>query len=166
MTNPVRRMRANRVPDSTALILRMRGVTAVRHPMLDAADELAALHAIRLASEGDALGELDAQRLRLVRAIDRYITLVTPAPGESARRHTETVGAVVDRLANWCTLASANVEVEAEFAEAYVRQLADGLDDLIAGVTTGTCTVPQVYQLPSFTDASGLRLAIQCRRRT
>ncbi|MBF6388181.1 DUF4254 domain-containing protein [Nocardia farcinica] len=159
------------MPDSTALIHTIRGLLTVSrpHPMLDAAGELGILHAARLTGGGEAVERIDLHRLRLVRAIDRYIALVTPVATPNARRHTETVGAVVDRLANWCALAyTPGITAtgnEIYFAETYVGQLAGGLDDLIAGLVTGSCTVPTVYTVPILQDASGIRMATRCPRR-
>ncbi|WP_433635537.1 DUF4254 domain-containing protein [Nocardia sp. CA-120079] len=136
--------------------------------MLDAAGELGALHAARLAREDGALDGIDVHRLRLVRAIDRYIRLATPVPARSARRHTETVGVAVDRLAIWCALAytpgTPVTNAEIHLAETQVLDLAGGLDDLLSDITTRRCTVPTVYTLPCVNDASGIRMAAHCQR--
>ncbi|WP_159005500.1 DUF4254 domain-containing protein [Nocardia farcinica] len=163
-------MHAARIPSSTTLIHTIRGLLLVSrpHPMLDAAGELGALHAARLSGGGERADQIDMHRLRLVRAIDRYIALVTPVAAPGARRHTETVGAVVDRIANWCALAYtpdiAATGSEVHFAEVHAAQLAGGLDDLVADLLTGRCTVPTVYTIPIHQDAFGIRLATRCQR--
>ncbi|WP_159848663.1 hypothetical protein [Nocardia sp. CY41] len=169
MTRDTRRTLAPRLPQSTALIHTIRGLLTDRHPLLDAAGELASLHAARLTREDGALHRIDAHRLRLARAIDDYIDLVTPTAARDARRHCETVGVAVDRLANWCALAytpgPTGTSEWIHFAETQVLRLADDLDDLLSDLTTGQCTVPTVCGLPCINDASGIQMATRRRPR-
>src|SRR5690606_35691136 len=49
-------------------------------------------------------GPLDRRRVQLVRAIDRWVTLATPAPGPGDADE-QTIGQLVDRLAHQTVLA-------------------------------------------------------------
>ncbi|WP_280186796.1 MULTISPECIES: hypothetical protein [Nocardia] len=132
--------------------------------MLSAVGELASLPAAGLTREDGALHRIDAHRLRLARAIDQYIELVTPTAARDARRHTETVCMAVDRFANRCALAYTSgptvTSAWSHFAETQVLHLADGLDDLLSDLTTGLRIVPTVCSLPCINDASGVQIAV------
>lgn len=93
MTRDAGRPIARPVSHSMKLTPTTWGLLNERHPMLDAAGELASLHAARLAHEPGALHRIDAHRLRLARPIDHYISLATADRGR--RRESE-------HRARWC----------------------------------------------------------------
>src|SRR5690606_6399240 len=93
------------LPGKGSLLAACRGRPSAGHPMLAAAGELARLHATRERTPSGRTGPLDRRRVQLVRAIDRWVTLATPVPGEQACPEEETVGQLVDRLAHQTVLA-------------------------------------------------------------
>lgn len=133
-------------------ILRCRGEVAGDHPVLRWAYELSDLHERRLAAghigivdRGEA-DEIDSQRCALVREIDRWVTTQLPPPLGDALVHTETVGVIVDRLAQftaeaYVALASA---ADWELGDAWERlaELAVGYEDLASEVAAGRRRLP------------------------
>jgi hypothetical protein len=75
------------------------------HPVLEAAYELAALHEAHLDTPHAGQQEIDCHRTRLSRDIDRWVASALPQALGAAYMHTETIGAVVDRLARYSVLA-------------------------------------------------------------
>ncbi|WP_169811144.1 DUF4254 domain-containing protein [Nocardia amamiensis] len=80
------------------------------HPVLETAYELASLHEARLDTPYPARQEIDLHRARLSRYIDRWVASALPQASGAAYMHTETVGAVVDRLARYSVLAPHRAE--------------------------------------------------------
>ncbi|WP_330184549.1 DUF4254 domain-containing protein [Nocardia sp. NBC_01503] len=76
-----------------------------RHPVLRCAGLLADLHERRLTAAAGATGYIDHERARMVLDIDRWVALELPKAARDAHLHTETVGTVVDRLAQFSALA-------------------------------------------------------------
>lgn len=94
------------LPGKGSLLAACRGRPAAGHPMLAAAGELTRLHATRERTPWGRTGPLDRRRVQLVRAIDRWVTLATPVPGEREEPADEqTIGQLVDRLAHQTVLA-------------------------------------------------------------
>jgi len=123
-----------------------RGLPHADHPMLDAVGELTELHEIRERTPARDLAKLERRREQLVRAIDRWITLATPVPDISARLHAETVGSLIDRLAQLTVQAyveSAHAP-HTVYYDAWVRlhELADRYQDLIGELRAGTGRLP------------------------
>ncbi|MBF6330487.1 DUF4254 domain-containing protein [Nocardia transvalensis] len=114
--------------------------------MLRAAHALTELHEQRLGCDPVRKAEIDELRARLIRRIDRWIhENLPPAPG-SARIHTETMGAIVDRLSlltasAYAALASAD---DCELGEVWegLAELAVGYEDLVEEVASGRRRLP------------------------
>lgn len=115
--------------------------------MLLAAYELAGLHEARLVAGHDEVCEIDCRRAILVHGIDCYVARsVTPALG-AAFMHTETVGAVVDRLAEFSVSAFAALRQDIEqrqqhYAWQRLAELSLGYMDLAFEIGTGRRRVP------------------------
>ncbi|WP_234012131.1 DUF4254 domain-containing protein [Nocardia cyriacigeorgica] len=134
------------IPSKELVLAACRGLPHADHPMLDAAGELTQLHEQRERTPVSALAKLDRRRGQLVRAIDRWVTLATPIPHGSARLHSETVGSIVDRMAQLTVqafVASAHAP-DTVYYDAWVRlhEVADSYQDLIVEVLDGNRRLP------------------------
>ncbi|MGW5143266.1 DUF4254 domain-containing protein [Nocardia beijingensis] len=116
------------------------------HPVLEAAHLLAGLHQRRLRRELGSANDIDQHRARLVLAIDRWVATQTPPPHGGAYMHTETVGMVVDRLAQFSACAHGILSGAPEWAvhNAWERlaELALGYEDLAYEVVAGVRRLP------------------------
>ncbi|WP_330232049.1 DUF4254 domain-containing protein [Nocardia sp. NBC_00508] len=117
------------------------------HPLLEAAYELAALHEARLDTPYPAREEIDRHRTRLTRHIDRWVASALPQAMGAAYLHTETVGAVVDRLARYSVLAHTALhrdtrQPEMHYAWQQLAELALGYGDLSFELTAGRRRLP------------------------
>ncbi|MEV0292904.1 hypothetical protein [Nocardia sp. NPDC050710] len=137
-----------KVPGKELLLAACRGLPHDDHPMLDAAGELAQLHEIRERAPASETAKIDRRRLQLVRAIDRWIALATPVPYGIVGTHSETVGRLVDRLAELTTQAFVPLAYapDAVFYDAWLRvnELADSYQDLVDELRAGTLGIPDV----------------------
>ncbi|MEV6771312.1 DUF4254 domain-containing protein [Nocardia sp. NPDC051030] len=90
------------LPSKDMLLEACAGAVALPHPVLQAAYELASLHEARMvAGEVGVVREIDCARYRLVCEIDRWVVREMPRPYAAASLHTETLGMVVDRVAQF-----------------------------------------------------------------
>ncbi|MBB5912835.1 hypothetical protein BJY24_001702 [Nocardia transvalensis] len=125
-------------------------------PLLWFARDLAVLHERRLIGRGGAAPALDAtatveierRRAELVMAIDDWISRTVPQHRLGATLHTETIGSVIDRLAEASVRAhhalmtlDANDEI-LHGAWHHLAELADGYDDLVRDVLAGRRRLP------------------------
>ncbi|WP_280454084.1 hypothetical protein [Nocardia brasiliensis] len=137
------------LPGKDLIIAACRGLPTVTvNPMLEAAGELAELHRIRECTPWPQLPKLDTDRAWLKHKIDLWVHVATPPPYLAARTHTQTVGAVVDQLAELVTqtyraLAAAPYAL---YYDAQVRlvEMASGYQDLVDELVIGTRRVPSV----------------------
>ncbi|MGY2121976.1 DUF4254 domain-containing protein [Nocardia gipuzkoensis] len=133
-------------PGKHRLLAACRGEAHDDHPLLSAARDLAALHERRLSAGPEQAESIDQCRTRLVRDIDRWVTgRLRPSLG-AARVHTETVGSVVDRLAQYtayayAALASSSTQSLGDAWE-QLAELAVGYEDLTDEVGTGHRRLP------------------------
>ncbi|QIS07674.1 hypothetical protein F5X71_25215 [Nocardia brasiliensis] len=135
------------IPGKFLLLAALRGFPHADHPMLEAAGELAQLHLARDRTPAAESIKIDRRRIQLVRSIDRWVTLATPIPELAAVEHPETVGRLVDQLAEMTAQAITALThaPEAVFYDAWVRieALADGYQDLIDGLRHGIRRLPE-----------------------
>ncbi len=134
------------LPPKHRLLAACRGDAHDDHPLLTAARDLTALHESRLSAGLAQAESIDQCRARLVRDIDRWVTAqLRPSLG-AARVHTETVGSVVDRLAEYTALAYAALASSSNWVlgDAWERlaELAVGYEDLKDEVGTGQRRLP------------------------
>ncbi|WP_431969440.1 DUF4254 domain-containing protein [Nocardia sp. bgisy134] len=128
------------VPGKEQLVAACRGLPHDDHPMLEAAGELAQLHVLRERTPRYEMAKLDRRRVQLVRSIDRWMTLATPVPGSGAHAHNETVGGMVDRLAQLVAQACVPLSAAPDpvFYDAWLQvvELADRYQDLVDALQT------------------------------
>ncbi|MFI1918897.1 DUF4254 domain-containing protein [Nocardia sp. NPDC020380] len=93
------------LPPKHLLLQACRGLPPDDHPVLYCAGLLADLHERRLTATAGATDPIDHDRARLVHDIDRWVAAELPRAARDAHLHTETVGTVVDRLAQFSALA-------------------------------------------------------------
>ncbi|AHH15755.1 hypothetical protein NONO_c09480 [Nocardia nova SH22a] len=144
------------LPSSDLLLRACRGHRVIGGPILWFARDLAVLHERQLGRGGSTpdpdsalIVEIDRRRLELVMAIDDWIVRTVAQPHRpGATLHTETIGAVMDRLAEASVHAhhalmtlDANDDV-LHSAWHHLAELADGYDDLVREVVAGRRRLP------------------------
>ncbi|MET7770256.1 DUF4254 domain-containing protein [Nocardia sp. NPDC005366] len=139
---------ANPFPSKELLLDSCAGKRGAAHPVLWAAGELALAHAELRAATGPR-SEIAIRRASLVRHIDRWLAAELPSPHGGAHLHTESVGAVVDRLARYSVLARGALTdrcPEPELHQAWHRlaELALGYRDLAFEVGAGLRRIPDL----------------------
>lgn len=145
---------AAQLPSPTALLRAFRQSTAQDHPVLDAAAGLAHCHARRratldaardaeaagtvFAACGRLLDDIDDTRAGLISRIDDWVTGHVAHRG-GASLHTETLGAVIDRMAEkWIAAQQAlggDPVARTHVHWCRLAELTDGYRDLITDVT-------------------------------
>ncbi|APA95502.1 DUF4254 domain-containing protein [Nocardia seriolae] len=137
------------LPSKNQVLQACRGSDEPGHPLLRAAHDLTALHERLLCAEPDELAELDTVRTHLVHDIDRWVTAQLPPSHGAARVHTETLGAVIDRLARLTAAAYAALARqsgrELTMAWEHLAELAVGYEDLASEVCTGRRRLPGTH---------------------
>ncbi len=117
--------------------------------MLLRARALADLHARRLDANQGAVSDIDESRARLVRDIDRWAERRLPSARGGAYLHTESLGAVIDRLAHLSATAYAALAADAEwdlwFAWERLAELALAYEDLATELTIGRRRLPNAF---------------------
>lgn len=144
------------VPGSDLLLRACRGHRVIGGPLLWFARDLAVLHERRLAGTGENAPDLEPaevvaiqrRRCELVMAIDDWMSRAVPQHRLGATVHTETIGSVIDRLAEAAVrahhaLMTRNADDD-ELHSAWHRlaELADGYDDLLREVQAGRRRLP------------------------
>ncbi len=136
------------LPPKHLLLEACRGLTDDGHPVLKCACRLSELHEQRLSAVPGATLDIDRDRAQLVSDIDRWVAGELPRAHSAARMHTETVGTVIDRLAQFSALAYLTLTNEPEWMihDAWRRlsELAVAYDDLAGEVTAGLCRLPDL----------------------
>ncbi|MFE3321166.1 DUF4254 domain-containing protein [Nocardia sp. NPDC059195] len=145
------------LPDRAQMMQAVCGVAGAGDPVLTAAHELATLHERREQQIPGDTSDIDWARARLVCEIDRWVVIRSPTPATSAPMHTESIGAVVDRMAHFAALTyhalACGAEAELHAAQLRLHELACGYDDLITEVASGARRLPD--GLDSDTPESG-----------
>ncbi|WP_228813274.1 DUF4254 domain-containing protein [Nocardia flavorosea] len=122
------------LPTATQLLCSFQGTKFADHELLRSAHALAALHARRITMQDSRLvAEMDQRRRELIEDIDEWFHERGPRLLDGLI-HTETLGAVIDRLAwRW---VDANQMVETDGArDQYARKRWHRLAELIDGYT-------------------------------
>ncbi|MFE1591717.1 hypothetical protein [Nocardia sp. NPDC058705] len=134
------------LPGRDVLLAAFRGLPHDDHPILDAAGELAVLHQLRERTPLSESERIDRRRAQLMRAIDRWVILAAPVPPDAADEHCETLGGLVDRLAQHCsqTFVALAGAPESVFYDEWIRldDLADTYERLIDDLWSGVRSLP------------------------
>ncbi|MFI6167397.1 DUF4254 domain-containing protein [Nocardia sp. NPDC051052] len=134
------------LPSKALLLEACRTAPSTGHPVLESAHLLAGLHERRTRIGLGAAGDIDAHRARLVLSIDRWIATELPPAHGAAHMHSETVGMVIDRLAQFSVSAHETLFSAPEWAVhiAWERlaELALGYHDLAFEVSAGFRRLP------------------------
>ncbi|WP_246181026.1 DUF4254 domain-containing protein [Nocardia ninae] len=144
------------LPTSDLLVRACRGHRVVGGPLLWFARDLAVLHERRLVGRGGSVDtdptvvlEIERRRVELVMAIDDWVARSVPQHRLGATLHTETVGAVIDRLAESSVRAHhALMTLDAHDerlhgAWHHLAELADAYDDLVRDILAGRRRLPE-----------------------
>ena len=144
-----------RLPSKDRILEACRAAPGNGHPVLESAHLLAGLHARRLRTEPESAAapapfdDIDQHRARLVLVIDRWIATELPPAHGGANMHTETVGAVIDRIARLSVFAHETLSNAPEWRvhDAWERlaELSLGYEDLAAEVSVGFRRLPRPY---------------------
>ncbi|MGV9678226.1 DUF4254 domain-containing protein [Nocardia sp. NPDC003482] len=99
-----------------------------------------------MAVDGFEVIELETERIDLVIEIDDCVTRSLPPAHGAARVHTETIGAVVDRVARYTAIAyaalSGSHDVDLGHAWEHLAELAVAYEDLVEEVHAGRRRLP------------------------
>lgn len=117
--------------------------------MLRSARALVELHRWR-AQVGDPaqLAEMDSRRARLVADINEWIAQQVPRHRCGAALHTESLGAVIDRMARSWVEANRAIDIDGVRSDNthkhwyHLAELVDGYTDLVADVIDGRRRLP------------------------
>ncbi|WP_280270017.1 DUF4254 domain-containing protein [Nocardia wallacei] len=142
------------LPPKHRLLEACRGTADEDHFVLRCACRLAELHEQRLAVTPIAARGIDSLRAQLVHDIDHWVATELPRARGGVRLHTETVGTVIDRLAQYSALSYFALtdapEWMARDASRRLSELAAAYDDLAAEIAAGLCRLPNLSGHHSF----------------
>ncbi|RMI31019.1 DUF4254 domain-containing protein [Nocardia stercoris] len=135
------------LPPKDLLLDACRGTLHGDQFVLRCAARLTELHERRLAAP-DSTRSVDNERAELVHDIDRWVAAESPPADGATRMHTETVGTVIDRMAQFSSLAYYTLANLPQWMthDAWRRltELAVAYEDLASEVATGRCRLPDL----------------------
>lgn len=118
--------------------------------LLRSAHALAELHARRAQVDDMSLiAEIDCRRSELVDDINEWIAQEVPQHRNGASLHTESLGAVVDRMARSWVDANTAIDVDGARSDNthkhwyHLAELVDGYTDLVTDVAGGRRRLPE-----------------------
>lgn len=125
------------------------GTVAVPHPVLQTAQELGLLHRARLTADAVDQDRIDSARARSVRVIDRWVATWMPVSYGTASLNTETVGMVIDRVAEFSVTAYATLtgdasDDEVQYAWRRLAELSVAYGDLAFDITAQRRRLPDL----------------------
>lgn len=144
------------LPNSDLLVRAARGHRVVGGQLLWYARDLAVLHERRLVGRGgsivtdpDRLVEIDRRRMELVLAIDDWVGRNVAQHRLGVTLHTETIGAIIDRMAESAVRAHhalMTLDADDELLHGawhHLAELADAYDALVGDVLAGRRRLPE-----------------------
>ncbi|CAM4378078.1 DUF4254 domain-containing protein [Nocardia ninae] len=148
------------LPSKDMVLQACAGTVAIPHLVLQAAYELASLHEARLDLTAD-FHAIDHERARLVSRIDGWVNAEKPSASGAAYLHTETVGMVIDRLAQFSVdarpISGPNAPtLRLVYAQHRLTQLAFAYGDLAFEVAAGARRLPD-FSFPLDGEGAGQR---------
>ncbi|MEU6832679.1 DUF4254 domain-containing protein [Nocardia beijingensis] len=133
-------------PTKNQLLQACRGKPGSDHPLLRWAQQLTDLHERKRVLPREEHDEIEHRRTGVIRDINRWTTAQLPPSHGSAMVHTETLGAVIDRLARLTSSAYAALTSACEWdlwdVWEQLAELAVGYEDLTIDLTTGRRRLP------------------------
>ncbi|MCP2320931.1 Protein of unknown function (DUF4254) [Nocardia amikacinitolerans] len=144
------------LPSKDMVLSACAGTIILAHPILHAAAQLASLHKARDRSDA---GALDRERVRLVSLIDEWVAAEKPPAFGAAYLHSETVGMIIDRLAQLSVdareAAQGTISVSRlRHARHRLTELANAYSDLAFEIARGTRRLPEFSHRPLPNPAS------------
>jgi len=144
------------LPNADLLVRACRGHRVVGGQLLWYARDLAVLYERRLVgrsgsmvTDPERLVEIERRRIELVMAIDDWVLRNTPQHRLGATLHTETIGAVIGRLAEASVRAHhalMTLDADDEMLHGawhHLAELTDAYDDLVRDVAAGRRRLPE-----------------------
>jgi hypothetical protein len=138
------------LPTAPQLLCAFQGRRFQDREMLRSAHALVELHERRAQLRDTALvAEIDCRRVELVDDINEWITQEVPQHRNGASLHTESLGAVIDRMARSWVNANQAIDITGARSDNthkhwyHLAELVDGYTDLIADVTGGRRRLPE-----------------------
>ncbi|WP_406233881.1 DUF4254 domain-containing protein [Nocardia sp. NBC_01009] len=136
------------LPPKEMILEACRSLPRGDHPILTSAHQLAGLHEQRRYCALGSTADIDERRAHFVLTIDRWIATEVPLPHGGAHMHTETVGTVIDRMAQFSICAYAALRTAPDWIvhDAWQRlaELALGYQDLAFEVSAGIRRLPDL----------------------
>ncbi|MGW0046972.1 DUF4254 domain-containing protein [Nocardia cyriacigeorgica] len=134
------------LPSAPQLLSACRGFPDTNDTVIAAAFELGELHSVRITTTPDNTEQIDWRRAQLTHDIDHFVTLAVPVPFPGARIHTETIGRVIDRIAELTTMTYVALSgpSDAAYSEACAKlnELVSAYQDLVHDLAAGIRRLP------------------------
>ncbi|WP_169813301.1 DUF4254 domain-containing protein [Nocardia vaccinii] len=148
------------LPSKVLLVQACTGTAIPSHPVLLACRELARLHQDRLDHSNPDIPAIDKARRNAVREVDRWLSASGMQTPNAPFLHTETVGMVIDRIAEYSIAAQAGsergiLELHRHYLWRRMSELAVAYEDLVSEIHAGRRRVPDLTgpQLHPFTPS-------------
>jgi Protein of unknown function (DUF4254) len=142
-------MRFMQLPSRFLLAQACAGTVRQQHPLLIAGSELARLHESKLERSNSDIPEIDCARAHVIHKVDCWVSAHAPEAVGAAFLHTETMGMVIDRMAEYSV--AARVALEQGVSEPHIHylwhrvsEIALGYADLVFEVSIGRRRLPDL----------------------
>ncbi len=138
------------LPTAPQILCAFQGRRFQDRELLRSAHALAELHARRAeVRNAHLIAEIDCRRSELVDDINDWIAQEVPQHRNGASLHTESLGAVVDRMARSWVNANQAIDVDGPRSDNthkrwyHLAELVDGYTDLVTDVAGGRRRLPE-----------------------
>ncbi|MFI6363741.1 DUF4254 domain-containing protein [Nocardia sp. NPDC050630] len=138
------------LPTAPQILCAFQGRRFQDRELLRSAHALAELHARRAEIQDmNLVAEIDCRRSELVDDINEWIAQEIPQHRNGASLHTESLGAVVDRMARSWVDANTAIDVDGARSDNthkhwyHLAELVDGYTDLVTDVAGGRRRLPE-----------------------
>lgn len=138
------------LPTAPQILCAFQGRRFQDRELLRSAHALAELHARRgQVRDAHLISEIDCRRSELVDDINEWIAQEIPQHRNGAALHTESLGAVVDRMARSWVDANQAIDVDGARSDSthkhwyHLAELVDGYTDLVTDVAGGRRRLPE-----------------------
>ncbi|MEV5835956.1 DUF4254 domain-containing protein [Nocardia sp. NPDC052112] len=138
------------LPTAPQILCAFQGRRFQDRELLRSAHALAELHARRAeVQDMNLVAEIDCRRSELIDDINEWIAQEIPQHRNGASLHTESLGAVVDRMARSWVDANTAIDVDGARSDNthkhwyHLAELVDGYTDLVTDVAGGRRRLPE-----------------------